>query len=83
MATHMKTTIEISDALLAQAKARARSEGTTLRALVERGLMRVLDEDRAFRPPVPVTRALTPVTGVDPGDWEAIREVIYEPRHAY
>jgi hypothetical protein len=79
----MKTTIEISDALLAQAKERARSEGTTLRALFERGLMRVLDEPRELRAPVPVTRALTPVTGVDPDDWESIRELIYEPRHSY
>jgi hypothetical protein len=38
----MKTTIELSDALLVAAKKRAAKQGTTLRALVEQGLSRVL-----------------------------------------
>jgi hypothetical protein len=45
----MKTTIEISDALLREVRKLAAREGVTLRALVERGLHRILTD--AKRPP--------------------------------
>jgi hypothetical protein len=44
MGTHMKTTIDISDALFATAKDVARRRQTSLRALIEEGLRRVLSE---------------------------------------
>ena len=43
----MKTTIELSDELLAQVRRVARSEGATLRALVEEGLQRSLEARRS------------------------------------
>jgi hypothetical protein len=44
MGTHMKTTIEVSDALLTSAKKLAQKNQTTLRALIEEGLRRVVND---------------------------------------
>jgi len=38
MGAHMKTTVEISDAILAATRALANREGTTIKAVIERGL---------------------------------------------
>ena len=45
----MKTTVEISDPLLREARKLAEREGVTLRALVERGLRRVVTETSLAR----------------------------------
>jgi hypothetical protein len=81
MVIWVKTTIDIAGGLLVEAKERARREGTTLRALIERGLSTVLKEPPASaRPPFkPVTGRLEPLPGVDPySDWDAIRASIYD-----
>ncbi len=44
MGTHMKTTLDIADPLLNSAKALAQQSHTTLRALVEDSLRRVLSD---------------------------------------
>lgn len=49
MATHMKTTVEISDALLARAKEAAARKKTTLRELIEAGLRHVLEDQQERR----------------------------------
>lgn len=81
MVTHMKTTVEIADPLLTQAKRVAAREGTTVRALIEDGLRRVLEE-REARAPFTLRRATFRGEGVHPdvreGAWERIRGLIYE-----
>jgi hypothetical protein len=80
MVIWVKTTIDIASGLLMEAKERAHHDRTTLRALIERGLRMILDEPPASaRPPFkPVTGRLEPLPGVDPYDWEAIRDSIYD-----
>ncbi len=83
MVTHMKTTIDIADPLLEAAKAAARNERTTLRALVEESLRRTLTE-RKSRPPFKLRDASFDGDGLQPGlqdgDWGRIRDMIYEGR---
>jgi Arc/MetJ family transcription regulator len=79
----MKTTIDIPDPLMAEARKAAQREGTTLRALVEEGLRKVLGERRARR-----TFKLRDVSfrgeglqpGLTEGNWEEIRRRAYEGR---
>ena len=55
MVTHMKTTIEIADSLLLQAKARAREKHITLRSLIEESLAATLDQPVRATQVKPVT----------------------------
>lgn len=81
MGTHMKTTIDIADRLLEQAKRRAREENRTLRDLVEEALRRLLAESDREKEPFRLRRHPFRGTGTPPGiaegDWEKIRELIY------
>jgi hypothetical protein len=83
MVTHMKTTIDIADALLTEAKAVAAEQGTTVRSLVEEGLRLAIArrrEGEAFR--------LRPASfngdGLRPDvalvRWDEIRGLIYGGR---
>lgn len=79
----MKTTIDVADALLAEAKRVASREGTTLRALVETGLREVLHQRR--RPQrFELRDAGVDGDGVRPefssSGWEAIRAAAYDDR---
>jgi hypothetical protein len=83
MGSNMKTTIEISDALMAAARAIAAREGTTVRALVEEGL-RMSVEKRRRSKPFKLTDASVGGQGLQAGfsfeRWADIRDAMYEGR---
>ena len=84
MGTHMKTTIDIADSLLAEAKQVAAARHTTVRALVEVGLRQVLHEQRARQAPFELRRASVKGRGLrgelQGAAWERLRELAYEGR---
>ncbi len=81
----MKTTVEISDALLREARKLAAKEGMTLRMMIEQGLRRVI-ADR--KPPVAfkLRRASFKGNGLQPelrdASWEKLRDLAYDGRGA-
>lgn len=79
----MKTTIEISNSLLEEARKLAAKEGTTVRALVEQGLRRVVAE-RKNRGVFKLRKATFKGEGLQRGfagaTWEQMRDAIYEGR---
>ena len=81
MASHMKTTIEIADALLEEAKAIAAEEGTTVRALVESGLRWRVAEHRSHYGVFKLQDAAFDGEGIAPelraASWERIRDLAY------
>ena len=83
MGTHMKTTVEISNALLEETRRAAAQDGTTVRALIEEGLRRVL-VDRKKKGRFQLRRASFKGKGLQPqlegSAWDRIRDAIYEGR---
>ena len=83
MATHMKTTIEISDPLLAEAKKVAAAEKITLRSLIESGLREVLSR-RKHAKAFALRDASVKGKGLQPefrgADWARVRDEAYKER---
>jgi hypothetical protein len=83
MVTHMKTTIEISDALLIEAKRTANHDGITLRELIESALRQALTA-RAQAGNFKLRDASFGGLGLQPElsdlPWERLRELAYEGR---
>ena len=79
----MKTTVEIADPLLAEARKLAAREGVTVRSLLELGLRKVLAEKRPardFRLRDASFGGQGTQPGIREGDWQQWRELIYEGR---
>ncbi len=79
----MKTTLDIADPLLRDAKKIAAREGTTLRALVEQGLRLVIAAKKR-QVPFRLRQVTFAGNGLRPelqgADWNRIVEMIYEGR---
>ena len=83
MVNHMKTTIHIPNSLFEEARKVARQERTTLKALVEEGLRRIISE-RQRRGGFRLRKATFKGKGLQShladASWEKIRELSYEGR---
>jgi len=77
----MKTTVEISEPLLSEARKMATREGITLSALIERGLQRVVAESTQGTP-FKLRRGSFKGKGLQPdlrhASWEQIRRRAWE-----
>lgn len=81
----MKTTVEISDSLLRDARRKAAREGVTLRTLVERGIRRVIAEsghEAAFKLRRVTFKGKGLQAELNDAGWEKIRDMTYESRGA-
>jgi len=81
----MKTTVEIPDSVLEAARRKAAQEKTTVTALIEQGLRRVIDE-RGAKSAFRLKRASFGGRGLQPGvadaGWQRVRELAYKGRGA-
>ena len=81
----MKTTVEVPDSLLRQAKQVAVRERTTVKALIEQGLRLVVAERKrgaGFTLRKAAFRGDGLVAGRSLQDWAAIRDLVYSERGA-
>lgn len=81
----MKTTVEIPDAVLKEARRVAAHEKTTVRSLIVDGLRRVLAE-RKRKDTFRLRKASFKGSGLHPdlagAPWEKVRDTIYQSRGA-
>jgi len=79
----MKTSIQIPNSLFEEARKLAHRERTTLKALVEEGLRRIIS-DRKQRSGFRLRKATFKGNGIQPhladASWDRIRELSYEGR---
>jgi hypothetical protein len=77
MVVRVKTTVDIAEAMLREAKLIAAREGTTLKALVEEGLRHVIDEREkqktGFRLRDCSYGSGGGMPGIDINDWQAMK----------
>ncbi len=79
----MKTTLEIHDALMLRAKRYAKKTGRPLRAVVEEGLRRLLDDSGAGAPYRLPDLSVGDPNAADPLEafsWQDLRDEIYAER---
>lgn len=83
MATHMKTTVQLPDSLFEEVRSLAHREQTTMKALIQEGLRRIISErkkPKRFR----LRKASFKGHGLHPdlkeASWGQIREKSYEGR---
>ncbi len=83
MVNRMKTTIQIPDSLLKEARKLANEKHTTLKALIEEGLRRILSE-RKRRGRFKLRKVTFRGKGLQPhlegATWDRIRDLSYEGR---
>ena len=85
MGAHMKTTIELNDSLLREAKKAASRQGTTLRGVIEAALRVYLEAQASqLRPAFRLRRHTVGGNGLRPemaeAGWERILDRSYEGR---
>lgn len=84
MGTHMKTTIDITDSILLEAKRVASREGITVRSMVEAGLRAELAQREQRAVPFKLRQASFKGQGLhgqaQDKRWSQLRELAYEGR---
>ena len=76
----MKTTVEIPDALMAEAKKYASVRGLSFREVLEMSLRRTVEQQPAEKKPFRLRKTSFKGKGQLIHDWETIRALIYEGR---
>lgn len=83
MVCHMKTTVQIPDSLFEEARKLANRERTTLKALIEEGLRRIVSQHKrrnGFRMRKATFKGKGLQRHLAGASWEKIRELSYEGR---